>query len=267
MSNAWALRPLPFAVTAASTTAAGYSADYMKNDYAGVVWKSDPGVAQALIIDMGAAIALDTALFFGVDGVGTSATLGITAGHDAAMTSGAWSPPAPVQFLAGSTFPSHGKGVGYWEGSGAPARRYWRFDITTPSGGALTISRIMVGVRLTLERNFSFGAAFGVRDFGTVDFSSQGVLLRRRAAKRRTAAINFQNVRRDEVIAKVQPLLELCAGQEPIAIVTDPAADANRQLRCWAGWMTGELGTIQRAAHAWVWPVKIVDMIPIPKAA
>lgn len=269
--NAWALRPLVPAAVTASNTASGYAASNVANDYGGVVWKTDTGAAtRTLTLDLGAGVtaAPDAALFFGCTGAVTGWTLAVDAADSADFATNYWSAGAAAQFLAGSTMPSHGRGVGLWVAASAPpARRYWRFTFGSLSSAAVTVARVMLGTRLTLERNFDFGGAFGVRDLGNVDWSVQGNLLRRRAAKLRTLGISFSNVRKDEVVAKVQPLIELCAGQEAIALVTDPTADADRQLRCWGGIMVGDMGTIQRAAQGFVWRVNLVDLIAIPKAA
>ncbi len=271
MSNAVAWRPLNGTMTA-SATAAGYDPSYVLNDFSGIVWNSGAGAAtRTLTIDLGAGYASlpipDAAMFLGCTGATTAWTLTVEAANSADFLTALWS-GGTAQFLAGATMPTHGRGVGLWIAPTAPpARRYWRFTFGSLSSAAVTVARLLLGTRLVLARNFQFGAAFGVRDLGSVEFSAAGVLLRRRAAKQRTLGFTFPNVQKDEVEALVQPLIELCAGQEVIALVTDPAAHANRQIRCWGGWMTGDMGTIWRAAHAWVWGVKLIDMIQIPKAA
>ena len=270
MANAWALRPVSGTMTA-SATAAGYDPSYVLNDYLGVVWKSPAGAStRSLTIDLGASgpAGLDAALFFGCTGATTAWTILVEAANSADFATSYWVDPAgAVPFLAGSTMPTHGRGVGFWTSTGAPWRRYWRFTFGNLSNAAVTIGRLAFGARMLLERNFAFGAAFGVRDFGSFDFSIQGVPLRRRAAKLRSIGVTFSWVRKDEVIAKVQPLIELCAGQEPIALVTDPAADADRQLRCWFGPMVGDMGTIWRNAKSFEWKVNMIDLVAIPKAA
>jgi hypothetical protein len=268
-STAWAVRPLTGTMTA-SATAAGYDPSYVLNDYLGVVWKSPTGAAsRTLTIDLGAGNAAgpDAALFFGCTGAVTAWTLAVDAADSADFATNYWSAGAAAQFLAGTTMPTHGRGVGYWTAASAPpARRYWRFTFASLASAAVTVGRLVLGTRLILERNFGFGAALGVRDFGSFDFSIQGVPLRRRAAKLRTLGVTFSWVRKDEIIAKVQPLLEMCAGQEPVALVSDPTADADRQLRCWFGPMVGDMGAIWRNAAAWEWRVSMIDLVAIPKA-
>jgi hypothetical protein len=269
MTNAWAMRPLKPALIASSFTAAGFDPLNMLNDYAGIVWKTTSQTGITFDIDMGSAVSLDAFLFFGCTGASTSWTMAISAADNSLSTSGAVAVASGVPFLAGADFPSHGRGVGYWDAGSAviAAKRYWRITIQNLGPGVVTIARLAIGQRLLLERNFAFGGGWGLRDLGQVEFSPTGVLVRRRAAKLRTLGLTFPNVRKDEVEAKIQPLIELNAGQEPIVIVTDPAADAKRQLRCWMGWMIGDLGTIWRSPSGWEWRANLIDMIPIPKSS
>lgn len=269
-SNAWALRPLVPASVTASSTAAGYAASNVMLDYSGVVWKSNTGGAsQSVTFDMGAGVtaAPDSALFFGCTAAAAPWTLTIEGADDAAITINVVTAATTVPFLAGATFPSHGRGVGYWAGTATAARRYWRFTIGSLATAAVTIARIAIGTRIQLDRNFAFAGVFGVRDFGSVDWAASGILLRRRAAKLRTLSITFPNVRKDEVETKVQPLIEWAGGQEAIVIVTDPTVDTQRQTRCWFGVLVGDLGTIWRGPLAWEWRASLVDLIAIPKSA
>lgn len=265
MGKAFAFRALPVASVSASSTAAGYDAANVANDHAGVVWKSAPEVQSFLTADMGTSVALDSVLLFGCTGAKAAWLLTIQSADDSGFTSGVVTNALNVPFLAGAAFPSHGRGVGYWSADSAPAaKRYWRFIINKPGGEAATIARLAVGTRLTLERNFEFGAGFGVRDLGKVDFSARGVRLRRRAPKLRTLGLSFPSVTKDEAEQKVQPLVELAAGQEPVVIVTDPSASDHRQQRCWIGHLTGDLGTVWRTAAAWQWKANLIDLIPVP---
>jgi hypothetical protein len=261
---------VPAAITA-SDTAAGYAASNMGNDHAGVVWMSPSGLGGVTIfVDFGAgnAQAPDAALFFGCTGASTSWIMTIQSADDAAFSVNAANVASNVPFLAGATFPAHGRGVGYWEASGVvTARRYWKFVIQSLGSLPVTIARLALGNRILLERNFSFGAGFGVRDLGRVDWTRAGVRLRTRGAKLRTVGLTFSNVRKDEVETKVQPLIEIAAGQEPIVLVTDPAASAQRQTRCFIGHMIGELGTIWASPAGWEWKAQLVDLIPVPKAS
>ncbi len=267
MANAWALRPLTLPALSASSSASGYDVGNLANDYAGVVWKSAGGASSVVLsIDFGVATAIDAALFFGCTGASATWTLSVHSADNSGFTTNLTTHLNAGDFVAGTSFPTHGRGVGFWESAVAVTpRRYWRFTIGNLSGAQVTIARLAVGARLTLERNFAFGGGWGVRDLGRVDFSPTGVRVRRRAAKLRLLGLTFPAVTKDEVEAKVQPLIELVGGQEPIVLVTDPAPHGERQRRCWFGHLYGELGTVWRGATGWEWRANLVDLIPIPK--
>ncbi|MCP3732005.1 hypothetical protein M9978_16390 [Sphingomonas sp. MG17] len=267
--NAWAMLPLRPASISASSSASGHTADLMLNDYAGIVWKSAGGAASVIIaVDLGAEKSVDAALFFGCTGASLDWTLKVESATNASFTTGVTTLADGIPFLAGERFPTHGRGVGFWQSEAAvTARRYWRFTIASLSSAQVSVARLALGARLQLGRNFAFGGGQGVRDLGSADFSAQGVLVRRRAARLRTLGVTFPSVYRDEVEQKVQPLIEMAAGQEPVVIVTDPEEGPERQRNCWFGLLFGELGTVRRNAAGWEWRVGLVDLVPIPKQA
>jgi hypothetical protein len=266
MANAWAMRPL---APAGITAVAGDGSDPMNvaNDYLGVVWRSTNTASnKSLTVDLGASPGpVDAALFFGCTAAPAATLLAVEAADDSGFTvnyffSG-W-----LTFLAGATFLPHGRGVGYWESTGAAlTRRYWKFTFDTSGTAVMTVGRLAMGQKVQLARNFDFGGGWGVRDLGSLDFSPAAVLLRRQAAKLRTIGLTFSRAYKDEVETKIQPLLQLVAGQHPIALVTDPAASSLRQTRCWFGPLIGDLGNVWRNAAAWEWRANMVDLVPIPK--
>ncbi len=233
---------------------------HMGNDYAGVVWRSAVGDAATITIDLGADRPLDTLMLFGVDGTAIgAATLEVrlaTAAQGPAFTgqnvitgAGAgnfWS--APVQALLSGERLSNGAGIAIasW---GAPAPAAARYVLLRIAGmttaGSVQISRIVAGTRIQLARNFGYGAAFGIRDLGTLDFTRRGVLQRSRGKKLRTVGLTFSNIYKDEVEAITQPLLERIGNTEMIALLTDPGTSDRRQNRCYFGPLVGEL------SHAW----------------
>jgi hypothetical protein len=268
MGRAWTLRPLvPAGVTTDVVQGAEFAPSNMLNDYLGVVYRSPPVGLVTITVDLGANPApVDALLLFGCTDAKAHWDMDVLASNAADFS-------APVHasnglFLAGAEFPLHGRGVGFREIAGGLVQaRYWRLAIYMYGGGQLTVGRLVMGARLQLERNFAFGAAFGVRDLGNVQFSTSGVLLRRRAAKLRTLGLTFPSVRRDEVEARVQPLIEQAAGQEPIALCIDPDPHAQRQKRCYFGNLIGDLGTIWTRASGFEWRANLVDLVPIPKAS
>jgi len=253
MANAIIVEPLTMASITADTTAAGYATANLANDWMGLQWQSAAGVLTAtLTIDLGADTRVDSIALFGlipavnyrlwsID-LATAAQGAFTgsfwAGAQVFMTwnGTAASPPVPIS----------GGYKALWRApAGAPASaRYVRINVANVAGAFLRVSRIVIGRAIVLERNFRFGATFGVRPLGTVDHSARGVLLRRRGAKLRGVGITYPHVRRDEVQARVQPLLERVGNDTPILLVTDPDADLYLMERMFFGHLIGDLGTI-----------------------
>lgn len=267
MSNAIFMRPLPMTAISGSNTLAGYEPAYVANDYLGVVWKAQNSgaAAQEIILDLGANVAIDTVALIGMTGAAATWTLTISAATQAQgpFTGASFSWPA-VTLLAGTQMPVSGRGRAYWEKpAGGPATaRYWRITITTPANNTpVVIGRAVLGQRIVPERNFDFGAAFGVRDHGSLSWSTRAVMLRRDAPRLRSAGLSFSALYRDEVEGFVQPLLERVGITRPILIVTDTGAHAQRQNRIYFGPLIGELGTIwAKAGGGFQWQANIVDL-------
>ncbi|MCK0531446.1 hypothetical protein [Sphingobium agri] len=266
MSNAIIVKPLPWASISASSTAAGYDPAYTGNDHMGVVWKTEAGAAtRTITVDMGADVRIDAALLLGCTGASAAWTLKVQAATAAQGSSFSQlsydSGDAP--FLAGSVAPTSNRGRALWLPSSPaaiPSARYWRFVISGLGAAAVTVGRLILGRRIQLARNFQFGAAFGVRDLSTLDFSQYGVLLRRRGVKLRTVGISFGHTRRDEVEAKVQPLIEEVGNSEPIALITDPDAHEQRQNRIYFGPLVGDLSTIWNKPDGFEWRASLVSL-------
>ena len=259
MANAWILPPAAI-VGATAGTSLG-AASHVANDYAGVVWRSSASGTADLVLDLGADVVVDSLLAFGCVGLSAGSTLQVSAATSATGNGGAYDwTDAAVPALAGSAMPTSGRGVVLWQAaSAAPAARYWRLRFAGLAG-QVTVARVAIGKRIQLERNFSNGASLGVRDLGSLDFSARGVLLRRRGAKLRTAALTFSSIRKDEVEAMVQPMLERIGNTEAVGLVTDPAADAQRQNRCFFGPLVGDLGTTRRNAVAYEAKASLVSL-------
>lgn len=274
MANAWIIKPLAIAAATASTTALGAALN-VNNDYAGVIWQSANGDTANILLDLGADTALNTIMAFGVQCAGAAtvqvavATAAQGTGFSGTNTSSGtgtnnfWGATQAV--LAGSAIPVNGKYVMLWSApssAGPPAAvRYIKLSFSgLGAGAAVQLARVVAGQRIALTRNFAFGAGFGVRDLGSLDFSARGVLLRRRAAKLRTTALTFSNALKDEVEATVKPLLEQIGNTECVALVTDPDVNAQRMNRCYFGPLVGDLSVIWRNAAAWETKVNLVSL-------
>lgn len=255
MANAWIFAPLAIVAGGASNTAAGRNPLNVGNDYAGIVWESNGEVAPWILLDLGADTSFDTVALYGLAGFTTAHTLTIqtaTSAQGFGFGAGAFTAftPAPAPVLAGSVMPKSGKGIGLFSSDAPAVARYVKI-LFTGLLNSIQIARCAIGTRLPLERNYGFGGNFGVRDLGSVDFSARGVLLRRRGKKMRTVALTFSNIHRDEVEAYTKPLIEQLGNTETVALITNPTAHANRQDRCYFGFLVGDLGHVQRNAVGW----------------
>lgn len=255
--NACLIEPLAIPETAvvSSTTAPGFRAANIGRDEIGLVWRSAADdTAPVLTIDLGADCPVDAILLLGLLGhapaplavpAGWNWSVALATAAQGSFTGSFWQGAAePV--LAGAQMPTSGLAKALWFApDDAPAAaRYVRLAFTGLAGAAVQVSRAVIGQRIQLARNFRFGAAFGVRPLGSVDFARRGVMLRRRGIRQRGVGISFGHVHRDEVEAQVQPLLERLGNDQTLAVITDPQPDAARQTRIFFGFLTGDLGTV-----------------------
>lgn len=264
MAHAQILLPLAMPGLTASATAAGYDPAHVGKNMAGLVWRSPAsGASHSLDIDLGADVTADTLFLFGVEApAGAQLLVQVATAAQGPSFGTCWTGTAQ-DLRAGAQDLANGKAVGLWHApsvSGPPAGRYWRLTFQSLGGSAVTISRVALGARMVLERNFVFGAGFGFKDFSTAEFSSRGLFLPRAGVRLRTLGLSFSNARKDEVEAHVLPLLEAAGHDVPVALVTDPDAHDMRQRRCFFGPLTGELGTIWRNAKAWEWRADLVSL-------
>ena len=265
MANATIIEPLAMtAITAPSGSAAGFDPAVLANDLLGVVWQAPVAATSIIQIDMGADVTFDSIVLLGCGGALSGAQIAIsiaTAAQGSSFAS-AWNGAAEA-FLAGATMPRSGRGKALWLAPvGAPAAaRYIRINLSVLGTSiAFNAGRVIVGKRIQLARNFSFGAARGVRSLGNVDFSVSGVPLVRRGAKLRTIGVTFNAVYNDEVETSVQPLVERVGTDVPIVLITDSAAHADRQNRIYFGYLAGSPGTIQARAGSYQAAFEIVAL-------
>lgn len=248
MGNAVLLEPAAVERVTSSSTADGYRAAFVARDEPGLAWRSTPGAAsQWLVLDLGADVPLDMVVLTGLRGALASWnwSIDLATAAQGAFTGAYWS-GASATLLAGSAMPTSGLGKALWLApDDAPAAaRYLRLTFSGLGLLPVEVSRVVAGARIQLARNFRFGAGFGVRPLGKVDFTRRGVFARQRGVKLRAVGISFGHIYRDEVEERVQPLLERNGNDETLVIVTDPDAHAQRQQRIFFGFLTGDLGTI-----------------------
>ena len=271
MSNALIMAPMaPVAATAISGTAAGSAANCALGeaaDFFGMQWRST-GTTASIKLDMGANVAVDTLAILGASGA-PSATWSLyyaTAAQGAAMSGGVGTGANQYQqidlgsFYAGANALASGAQAGLWIGASAVTARHFQINVASVSDGAFAVSRVAIGQRLRLERNFDYGAAFAVRDFSSVEYSNRAVLLRRQGKRLRAVGLSFENAYRDEVEAQIHPLIEQVGNDHPILLVIDPDAHAMRTRRIYFGHLEGDLGTIWRNAKGWQWRADLVSL-------
>jgi hypothetical protein len=248
MANAILLEPLAMTAIAADSTASGYAAGNLGSDWMGLVWRSATGASsRSVTVDLGSDRPVTAIMVLGLAGAqpGWDWSIDLATAAQGAFSGSYWSGSAQ-DLLAGSQMPVSGLGRALWQApDGAPAAaRHVRINFLSLASAAVQASRLVIAEAVQLDRNFRFGAAFGVRSLGTLEFSARGVMLRRKGKKLRGVGISFPHIHRDEVEAKVQPLLERVGTDTPIGLVIDPAADAQRQNRMYFGPLTGDLGTV-----------------------
>ncbi|GEM_PF-1346744 len=269
MANAFLMRPLPWVSVTADSTAAGFTTSNLSPwpvPRMGRVWRSDTGSAtRGIVIDLGSDQPIDTVAMFGVgsaNGAPSSSwtwSIALATAAQGPFTGAFWQGTI-TPMLAGSVLPVSGRGKALWLApSGAPATaRYIALNFIDLSGAAIQIALIAVGQRFQTSRNYSYGAAFGVRDLGQVDYSPRGVVLRRPGAKLRGMGLTFAAVRRDELEDSLQRLFERVGNTDPVVLVTDPDPHPHRQNRMGIGHLTGNLGSIHRQPGAFQAEVNFV---------
>lgn len=257
MANAFLLRPLGWAAIAASNASVGFGPANLSPHPVprmGRVWRADPGGAtRQLTIDFGSDTPVDTIALFGIgDGNGLPSAdwqwrIDLATAAQGPFTGEFWA-GGDTALLAGSVLPVSGRGKALWLApAGAPAAaRHVRITFSALDGAELQIALLAVGKRFQPARNYSFGAAFGVRDLGQIDYSPRGVVLRRPGARLRGMGLTFAALRREEVEDSLQRLFEGVGNTDPVVLVSDPSAHPQRQNRMGIGHLTGNLGSIHR---------------------
>lgn len=262
MSNALLFRPLTWASITASSQQTGFAPASLSPwpvPRMGRVWRSATGGAsQTLTIDLGADTPLDTIAVFGLGNQNAAPsaswqwTIALASAAQGAFTGAFWNGTAQ-DALAGSVLPVSGFGKALWRApSGAPAAaRYVRITFSGLSNASVQAAIVAIGKAFVPARNYSYGAAFGVRDLGVLDYSPRGVIARRAGARLPGFGLTFNALRREEVEGELHRLFEQVGNTDPVVLVTDPADHAERQNRIGLGHLTGNLGSVHRVPGFW----------------
>lgn len=260
MGNAFIVKPLPLGTVTAEGSAAGTLPSYLGNDYLGVIHKGTSTSAAWAQCDLGAAVDVDTAAFLSSNAVGAQ-TLQIRADDDSTVTTGPIYDSGAAAFAAGSAVPPSGRQNSLWAHTSVITQRYWRFDIASLGGTVFEAGRLVMGKRIDLERQFAFGAAWGVKDLGRFDLSPNGVIALRRSRKLRTVGLSFPMTHRDEAEEKILPLFDGVGNTSPILLVTNGDADAQRSRRMFFGYLIGDLSAAWNTPDGWEWRANMVSLI------
>lgn len=260
MGNAFIVKPLPLGTVTAEGSAAGTLPGYLDNDWLGVIHKGTNTSAGWMQCDLGAAQAVDFAAFLSASPTGAQ-TLQVRAKADSNVTTSPAYNSGAFGFAAGSAMPPSGRQNSFWSNASAVTQRYWRFDVASLGGAAFEAGRLVIGRRIDLERQFAFGAAFGVKDLGRFDLSPNGVVALRKSRRPRTVGLSFPMTHRDEAEEKILPLFEGIGNTSPVLLVTNGDADAQRSRRMFFGYLVGDLSAAWNTPDGWEWRANMVSLI------
>lgn len=259
MGNALIVEPYDLGTVTAEGSAAGTSPGNLNNDWMGVVHRGTATTTGAAIAaDLSGAAAVDVvALLSAGASVSTVSNIagGTAPGAGDVYNSGA------LTFPAGAIVPTSGRQNFLHLLPSASTARYWTVNMGTLSGAPFEAGRWVLGTRYQPQRNFSFGAAFGVTDRGGGDFSQQGVWLPKSGAIQRTIGLSFVSTTKAEAEQLLQPLLERIGNRKHVLLVTNPDADSQRQRRMYFGPFVGNLETLWRVPDGFEWRATMVSTI------
>lgn len=260
MANAIIIEPLNLPTVTAEGSAAGTVPGNVNNDWIGVVHRGTNTAPPAtLSVDFGTATAADTVALLSCNAAMTTYAIacGPTGGSGATYASGT------LTFGAGSVVPVSGRLNALHLAPSLVTARHWAANAVAMSGTAFECGRMVIGRRVDPQYNFSFGAAFGVRDLGGGDFSRQGVWLPTPGVRQRSIGLSFARATRTEIEDLIGPLLERIGNGKFILVVSDTAANAQLQRRMFFGRLEGNLEMIwtRPGLDGFEWRANLVSVI------
>lgn len=261
MTNAFIVKPLVPTAISASTggTAAGTAAAYLVNDFIGTLWRSTATSGNTAIdVDFSAAVGVDFAALLSSNGA--CATQQIAGATSQANLGSAGYIGAAAPFAAGATVPISGRINSFADLGSVQNYRWWRFQQNTLSA-AFEAGRLVLGQKFQPARNFTFGASFGARDLGGMDWSRQAVPLETPGKIMRTVGLSWSAVSKVEAEERLQALLETIGNRGFATVVSDGDVNANRQSRMFHGVLEGSLDRLWRTADAFEWRCNLRSVI------
>ena len=261
MTNGFIVKPLVWNVIGvpAGGTAAGTSENYLGNDYIGTVWRTTATSAHAALdVDFGAAVGVDFVALLSSNGACTNQQVyGATVQGNLESTGYLGT---ATTFAAGATTPSSGRINSFSDLGSVQSYRWWRIYQRTLTA-AFDAGRLVIGRKFQPARNFTFGASFGARDLGGMDWSRQAVPLETPGKIMRTVGLSWSAVSKVEAEETLQVLLETIGNRGFITVVSDGDANANRQSRMFHGVLEGSLDRLWRTADAFEWRCNLRSVI------
>ena len=256
MGNAIIVEPINLpAFTTGSTPAAGTARDYLNNDWIGTVYRGTSVGTENFAVDFGSARTVDTIAFLSA----ASQLLTQRTQAGTSFNNGSVFDTGVATFAAGSVVPTSGRLHSLLVRAPASAQ-FWSFAFTIASQ-PFEAGRLVMGNRIELARNFSFGAAFGARDGGGGTFSPNGVWLPTPGRILRTVGLTWSFATKQEAEEQIQPLLERIGNGKHILLVTDPDTNVLRQRRMYFGPVQGNLETVWRTAGAFELRCNLISTI------
>lgn len=276
MANALLLAPLPIAtITADSSLNASFAPEYLMNEYMGVRWASANLANSWLQVDLGTSPAVDTISFLATSQLGTAETVRIRAAATAANTTTSARLIDITQPIAGlydfarvspnNSYPNDSTfnlNLNSLHLIPLTTARFWRFDFATPTFIRFAAGRLVMGRRINLARNFTYGGlGRGVRDMASVEYTRGGGVLTTPGVKLRTLDMQWQSLSLAETESAILPLIEAAGGSGRLMICVDPDVNLYRSTRIYYGTLQAEQSVAIRAYDAYVWRAQLTSVV------
>lgn len=227
-------------VTASSWVAAAPPAT-LQNEHVSRRWKGRLGASEYVLVDLGAATAIDTIALLGCQAIVGDTQANMTA----AATTRVRVSTADAMGLAGDAYDS-GLAAGRVRAAygalvvhrPAPVTgRYVRIDLAQASAEAILAGRLVIGLRSAFAVNFGYGWSYGYADLSRTKKSAGGQTYIERDDRYRVLNLNFEFVDPAERYGFVDEIDRINGLSRDILFVIDPASSEPDRDTLW-GLMT-----------------------------
>ena len=189
-------------------------------------WKGRNGFAEYILLDLGAANAIDVIALLGCQGIVGDSQINLSATTTTRIRVSSADPLG----IAGDVYDS-GEETGQINAAfGALVRildapvtgRYLRIDLLDHSATALLAGRLIVGQMQTFAFNFQYGWAFGYADLSRSRKSAGGQTFVDRDDRYRILNLAFPMVSKEDRYSFVDEIDRVCGTGRDIFFITDP---------------------------------------------